>query len=493
MEEVIKKRPRAKRFDFSAETMKGFLTVSLSVICLLCFCFCDLFSKNQLDVGISVSFSGIDLFRLAFLGGEYVEQYWMDDGKGNGFFMDLTVTYPSFVCWLAIVGILLLAALIVFQTLRYTKYKGNQRVSKYVAYANFAVSALFLIAYVYVMFCKQLTISFEGKEVEFYRVFEVKVTLLLLSLCLLASGFIELKLQEKAIPLIKRFLPIYGFMVIPLVLILVFNLYPMLLQTVLSFKDFTLADGVWGSAWTGFKHFKTIFTDPIMLKVIGRTVYISLIRLFVGIVPPLILSVCLYDLKSSKARSIFQNIVYIPHFFSWVVVYAICYSLLSPEGLISSISGATTDLMVSEKYFLPIVIISSVWKELGWGTILYMAALSGVDLSLYEAAKIDGASPLQRIVHITLPSIKQTTVFLIVMSLGNILKGAGGEQLLLFYSATTKDQALVIDTWLVWDGITKPENYSLGAAMSFFQSGIGMVMVLGFNKLSKKFFEVSIL
>lgn len=148
MEEVIKKRPRAKRFDFSAETMKGFLTVSLSVICLLCFCFCDLFSKNQLDVGISVSFSGIDLFRLAFLGGEYVEQYWMDDGKGNGFFMDLTVTYPSFVCWLAIVGILLLAALIVFQTLRYTKYKGNQRVSKYVAYANFAVSALFLIAYV---------------------------------------------------------------------------------------------------------------------------------------------------------------------------------------------------------------------------------------------------------------------------------------------------------------------------------------------------------
>ena len=112
-------------------------------------------------------------------------------------------------------------------------------------------------------------------------------------------------------------------------------------------------------------------------------------------------------------------------------------------------------------------------------------------MALFEAAKIDGASPLQRIWHITLPCIKNTVIFLTIMSLGNVLKGAGGEQLLLFYSAVTKDQSLVIDTWLVWDGMTKLE-YSLGAAMSFFQSAIGMVLVLGFNWISKKTSEVSI-
>ena len=121
---------------------------------------------------------------------------------------------------------------------------------------------------------------------------------------------------------------------------------------------------------------------------------------------------------------------------------------------------------------------------------MYLAALSGVDTSLFEAAKIDGASPLQRIWHITIPCIKGTIIFLTVMSLGSILKGAGGEQLLLFYSATTKDQALVIDTWLVWYG-KDGFRYSLGAAMSFFQSAIGMIMVLGCNKLSKKLCDVS--
>lgn len=490
--ENVKNASVLKRSSLSSETVKGIITITLSVICLLMFAFGNLFSKNQLDVGITLPFSGLTLASMAFWGGEYLQSYWMDDGKGNGFFMDLTVTYPMFICYLAILGIVLLVALIALQVLRYTKFKDNELVKKGVVIASFVLSALFLFVYVYVMFCKTATTSFEGKEVDFYRVFEVKVTLLLIGLCLLANGFIEWKLQEKTIPAIKRFLPIYGFMVVPLILIFVFSLYPMLLQTVLSFKDYTLSDGVWGSAWVGMKHFKQIFTDPLMLKIIGRTVYISLLRLFVGIIPPLILSICLYDLKSNRSRSIFQNIVYIPHFFSWVVVYAICYSLLSPEGLISSISGTNTDLMVSEKWFMPVVILSSVWKELGWGTILYLAALSGVDISLYEAAKIDGASPMQRTIHITIPSIKNTIIFLTIMSLGNILKGAGGEQLLLFYSAVTKEQALVIDTWLVWDGITKPENYSLGAAMSFFQSGIGMLMVLGFNKISKKYFEVSI-
>ena len=127
----------------------------------------------------------------------------------------------------------------------------------------------------------------------------------------------------------------------------------------------------------------------------------------------------------------------------------------------------------------------------GLNFMLIYGAVKAVAGSYVDAAKIDGASPLQRIWHITLPCIKNTVIFLTIMSLGNVLKGAGGEQLMLFYSAVTKDQSLVIDTWLVWDGMTKLE-YSLGAAMSFFQSAIGMVLVLGFNWISKKTSEVSI-
>ncbi len=490
MEGTIEKTSKRK-FTIDTKSVKGILTISLSVICLLVFCFCNVLTKNQLDVGISYSFSGLALLQIVAYGGMYEDYYWLDDGKGNGFWLDLVVEYPNFISYIAIIGMVLLVAAIVVQVLRYTALKDNKIMSKAAGYVSLLAAAFFFAAYVFVMFSKAETTTFEGKATQFYRVFEVKPTMLLVAIFMLANGFLELKLQDKTMPTVKRFLPIYGFMVVPLALIFVFNLYPMLLQTVLSFKNYTLADGVWGSEWVGFDHFKVLFTDPKMLKVIGRTIYISLLRLFVGIIPPLVLSICLYDLKSSKSRSIFQNIVYIPHFFSWVVVYAICYSLLSPEGLLGAMT-AGTDLMVSEKWFMPIVIISSVWKELGWGTILYLAALAGVDTSLYEAAKIDGASPMQRTIHITLPSIKGTVIFLTIMSLGNILKGAGGEQLLLFYSATTKEQALVIDTWMVWDGITRPENYSLGAAISFFQSGIGMLMVLGFNKISKKFFEVAI-
>ena len=160
MEETIEKVSNPKRLWGRMTTAKGMITISLSVICLLVFCFCGIFSKNQLDVGIKISLSGLDLIRLAFLGGEYVENYWLDDGKGNGFYMDLTVTYPKFICWLAIIAVVLFLALIVVQVLRYTKKQNNTRLSKYVAYGSFILAAFFLVTYVYVMFCKIKTSSF---------------------------------------------------------------------------------------------------------------------------------------------------------------------------------------------------------------------------------------------------------------------------------------------------------------------------------------------
>lgn len=471
-----------RQTGIGAETAKGIVVITVPALCLISLIFCNLVSKNQLDIGFSIPYKGFELFQLLFNGGAYT----MYDPWGNV----VTVKYPMFMCIAAMAGIILLVLLLAFLVLRYTLWKEKARVSHIASFACMTAGGIFIVEYIALLFCSVSVHDYYDNSVSFYSIFEIKSVVLIVGLALVLDGVIEYKLGVKSARLIKKFLPIYGFMAIPLVLICTFNLYPVWLQTILSFKDFNLKDGVWGSKWVGLYQFKTIFTDTLMLQVIGRTIYISVLRLIVGIIPPLILSVCLYDLKSSKMRSVFQNIVYIPHFFSWVVVYAITYSLLSPEGLMNSVFGTSVDYMVSKKYFLTIVIVTSIWKELGWGTILYLAALSGVDTSLFEAAKIDGAKPLQRVVHITLPSIRNTIVFLTVMSLGNILKGAGGEQLLLFYSATTKDQALVIDTWLVWYGM-KELQYSLGAAMSFFQSAIGMIMVLGCNYISKKTCEVS--
>ncbi len=483
-EQVLSKEPRKLlRRANDANFVKCLITSGVVAVCLLCFLLCGVIGKNQLDVDFNVTFSGLQL--LIMLGGNGIRQEYFD-------FIEETVdvTYPMFICYMALVAVVLLVVLLALFILRYTKLKKVKNVEKLAGFSSIAVGALFLIVYTAFLFIKEEVFNYFGESRNFYNLFEMKPTMLIVSLLLCANGVIELRLDDKVVPKVKKFLPIYGFMVAPLILIFVFNIYPVVLQSVLAFKDFNLSDGVWGSKWVGLEQFEYIFTDSKMLEVIGRTLYISVLRLITGMLPSLILAICLYDLTSARLRGVLQSIVYIPHFFSWVVIYAITYSLLSPQGLFNSIFGGTTDYMVSEKWFMPIVIITSIWKEMGWGTILYLAALSGVDTSLFEAAKIDGASPMQRIWHITLPSIKNTIIFLLIMNLGNVLKAAGGEQLLLFYSDPTKNQALVIDTWLVWYGMNKLQ-YSLGAAMSFFQALIGMLMVLGCNWLSKKTCEVS--
>ena len=473
---------RIKKNKIGREGIKAFISLSTIGVCLVAFLFGNVFSKNQEDVGFRFGIKGYEL--LGLLSGEGSYQ----TPEPLNFSYSVTVTYPMFITYFGLFCVVILALLAAVSFVRYFLIK-NEILNKTIGWAMIFSGIIFVSAYIALMFIKTSVTDLYGEEKYFYNLFEVKPTLLIISILLAGAGAIDLKLKPETVPMVKRFLPIYGFMVVPLILIFVFNLYPIVLQTVLSFKDFKLETGVWGGNWVGFKQFGLIFTDPKMLGVIGRTLYISILRLIVGIIPPLILSVCLYDLKSKTARSVFQSIVYIPHFFSWVVVYAITYSLFSPEGLISSMFGTGVSYLASEKHFMPIVIFTAVWKELGWGTILYLAALSGVDTTLFEAAKIDGASPLQRVRHITLPSIKNTIIFLTVMSLGNILKGAGGEQLLLFSTATTRNQALVIDTWLIWDGMNKMQ-YSLGAAMSFFQSAIGMLLVLVCNRISQKTAEV---
>lgn len=348
---------------------------------------------------------------------------------------------------------------------------------------------LIVLFFITMLFSGIKAFTLQGEERTFYELFSYNSGYLLTLIFCVAGFAIGFFVKIENIPRIKKFAFLYFLIAIPMILLFIFNFYPIFLQTVLSFKDYTLSKGIWGSSWVGLKHFITIFTDPDMGRIIWNTVYISGLRLIAGFFPPIILALMIFEIERKFLKGAIQTITYIPHFFSWIIIYGIVYAFLAPDGVVSAIGAHfgynITDILTNESYFIPILIISAIWKELGWGTIIYLAALSSVDTEIYDAGKIDGVGPLQKIWYITLPQISGVIVFSFIMSVGNILKGAGGEQILMFANSAVMNKAEVIDTWVYWQGLGDLQ-YGLGAAVSFFQAAIGVVMVLAANKLSVK-------
>jgi putative aldouronate transport system permease protein len=294
---------------------------------------------------------------------------------------------------------------------------------------------------------------------------------------------------------LKRYRSLYLFVLIPIVYYVVYRYYPIVIQFILSFKNYRIVEGVWGSEWIGFENYRSIFTMPETSRTIRNTVVISLLRLGIGFLPPIILAVFLFDMMSSVYRRISQSILYIPHFFSWVVIYAIVQTLFSPSGYITNtivgMGGSAPNFLMDGRWFYPLLIGSDLWKELGWSTIIYLAALTNLDPQLYEAARVDGAGPIQRIFYITIPGIFPVIAFCLTIALGNILNNAGTEQILLFYNPATYSVGDVIGTWVYRRGLGE-FKYGLGAAVSQLNSVVGLILVLFFNKISRKFFGVGI-
>jgi putative aldouronate transport system permease protein len=292
----------------------------------------------------------------------------------------------------------------------------------------------------------------------------------------------------------RRFGPLYIFALIPAVYFIVFCYTPIFLQFVLSFKDYKLA-GLWASPWVGLDNYRILFQAAETSRVITNTLVISSLRLVIGFFPPIILAILLFDMNSPHYRRISQSILYIPHFFSWVVVYAITQSLFLQSGYINniiiSLGGEPKLFLMDKKYFYPLLFGADLWKEVGWGTIIYLAALTNIDPQLFEAARVDGAGPIQRIIHITIPGILPVAGFCLTMALGGIFSNTGTEQLLLFYSPATYSVGDVIGTWVYRRGLGE-FKYGIGAAVSQFQSVIGLILVLFFNRISKKTFGVGI-
>ena len=226
--------------------------------------------------------------------------------------------------------------------------------------------------------------------------------------------------KMKGIERIKFSLKNYWFiylLIIPgLLSLLVYSYGPMLLQFVLAFTDYNFADGIFGSKFVGFQNFVYLFSEmPDFWRIFGNTMLFSLLDFIFGFIPPIILAIILFHLNNDRFRRFSQGVLYIPHFFSWVIVYSIAYGMLSNTGMLNSVLnklfGISYDFLTSPKAVRVILYVFSVWKGIGWGSLMYLAAMQNIDPSLYEAARIDGCGPWRRISAVTLPGIRGVLIY----------------------------------------------------------------------------------
>ena len=276
-----------------------------------------------------------------------------------------------------------------------------------------------------------------------------------------------------------------------LVYLFIFNYIPMY-GVLIAFKDFDVIKGIWGSSWVGLNHFHTLFTAPDFYNILKNSLLISFYRLVWGFPAPIIVALMLNEIHHNSFKRITQSLLYLPHFISWVVISGIVYNFLSPAGgalniIIEAFGGQPVAFLQKPEWFRSIIVVSDIWKELGWGTIIYIAALTGIPGELYEAAIIDGASRLQRMFYITLPGIASTVIVLLTLRMGSILKN-GFEQIFLLYNPMVFDVADVLETYTYRVGLLEG-NFSFSTAVGIFSSVVGFVLIHLANKLAKRMGE----
>ncbi|MFD7337501.1 ABC transporter permease [Streptomyces violascens] len=274
------------------------------------------------------------------------------------------------------------------------------------------------------------------------------------------------------------------------VLLLVFNYVP-LFGVVTAFQEYDPLDGVRHSEWVGFDQFQQLFNDPAFWAALKNTLYLSFVQLVLFFPIPIVLALLLNSVVSERIRNFFQSVVYLPHFFSWVLAVTIFQQMLGGAGVLNQFLRqhdlGTWDIMTNPHTFALLVTSQVVWKEAGWGIIVFLAALSAINSELYEAAAADGAGRFRRMWHITLPGLRGVIVLMLVLRLGNALS-VGFEQFLIQRNAVGHDAADVLDTFSFYYGIASG-GYSYGAAAGLFKSAISLLLIWGANRLAHAFGE----
>lgn len=280
-------------------------------------------------------------------------------------------------------------------------------------------------------------------------------------------------------------------MLLPIIVYFIIFKYVPMYGVTLAFKDYNIREGIIGSPWVGLKYFEKAFSSRLFLRSVRNTLIISLMQLVISFPAPIIMALMLNEVTHKRYKSVIQTITYLPHFISWVIMAGIFQQLLSPSnGAVNSILQTFFGLekpiyfLGDNNYFRGTLVVTSVWKGVGWGSILYLATISNIDTSLYEAAECDGATRWQCMWYITLPSLLPTITVMLILNVGSFLD-VGFDQVFNLYNAAVYETGDVIETYVYREGLVGMK-YSFSTAVNLFKNVIGFILVTSTNFLSKK-------
>ncbi len=298
----------------------------------------------------------------------------------------------------------------------------------------------------------------------------------------------ELKQRSPLMREIIRHRAVYAILAIPLIYYIIFKYVP-IWNGQIAFRDYMALDGVLGSKWIGLDNFKAFFHSFYFWELLRNTLMYSFGKIIFSLPLSIILAITVYECRRTKLRKVVQTLTYLPHFLSWVIMYGILLVLLAPgDGVLNDVikffGGQPIDFLTNTKAFPWIVILSDAWKEMGWSAIIFIAALMGIDMSLFEAAMVEGANSWQRVRYITLPSIAPVIVTVLLLKIGTILD-AGFNQLFMLYSPAVYSVGDIIDTWVYRQGLLEFQ-FGLATAVGLFKGVIGMLLIFLSNRLTKR-------
>jgi len=261
---------------------------------------------------------------------------------------------------------------------------------------------------------------------------------------------------------------------------------------VVAFQDYQPFLGIMNSPWVGFDHFVRLFTQGTFFMLLRNTMVLSLLLMLISFPVPIILALLLNELRGVVFKRTVQTVIYIPHFMSWVIVVSLFYVMLTTDGgainkLIMSLGGEPIGFLTDPDWLRPMYVFQHIWRTAGWGTIVYLAALTAVDMSLYEAAEIDGANRWQQTWHITLPAIRPTIIVLFILSIGDFLE-LGFEHMFLLLNSMNREVGEIFDTFVYTIGIENGQ-LSFASAVGLFKGLVGLILVIGANSVAKRLGE----
>jgi len=293
---------------------------------------------------------------------------------------------------------------------------------------------------------------------------------------------------------IKKMRIFYLMLIIPVAWTLIFSYKPMY-GVIIAFKDFKMGDGIIGSPWNNFRHFEMFFTNYNFIRVLRNTIYFSFLNIIFGFPAPIILALLLNEIRKQRFKKIVQSISYLPHFLSWVILATFLIEILSPSsGLINYILSLfrikPIYFLASRQWFRPVIVLSGIWQSIGWGSIVYLAAISSVNMELYDSANIDGANRLQKAFYITLPAMMPVITFFAIMNMANVLR-ANFDQIFNLLNDRVMEVGDVIDTYIYRVGLVGA-SYDYAAAVGLFVNVVGLILLTITNTVVRRYSDYTL-